>query len=214
MILDLHIHEKTHSSDSHMELDDIIEKAKDMGLDGICITDHDSMGLKDRVLQMRKEQDDFVVLIGAEILTFEGDILAFGLDEVPDKMMHAKDLLKLISDQGGVGISAHPYRKNNRGLEDHIKTMPGLSAIEGLNGSTPDFLNGKAIMDATMKDEPFTGGSDAHEIHRVGRYATKFYRTIRNESDLIEAIKNKEFDGVYYDSNCYRLYDEKVEVAI
>ncbi len=45
MIIDLQIHEKTHSSDSVAGLKEIMGRAEKIGLDAVCITDHDSMGL-------------------------------------------------------------------------------------------------------------------------------------------------------------------------
>ena len=47
MLVDMHIHEARFSPDSHIYLEDIVARAKSMGLDCIGITDHDSMGLKD-----------------------------------------------------------------------------------------------------------------------------------------------------------------------
>ena len=45
MLMDLHMHEKRNSADSFISLEEIVFRAREMGLDGICITDHDSMGL-------------------------------------------------------------------------------------------------------------------------------------------------------------------------
>ena len=47
MLVDMHLHESTYSSDSKMTLAEIVSDAKAKGLDGVCITDHDSMGLKE-----------------------------------------------------------------------------------------------------------------------------------------------------------------------
>ena len=44
MLVDLHLHESTYSSDSKMTLQEMVEDARAKGLDGICVTDHDSMG--------------------------------------------------------------------------------------------------------------------------------------------------------------------------
>ena len=44
MLIDLHMHEMTYSKDSFLKLSQIVEIAKEKGLDGISITDHDSMG--------------------------------------------------------------------------------------------------------------------------------------------------------------------------
>ncbi len=47
MFIDTHMHEMTYSKDSFLRLDEMVQIAKQKGLGAICITDHDSMGLKD-----------------------------------------------------------------------------------------------------------------------------------------------------------------------
>ena len=47
MFIDTHMHEMTYSKDSFLRLDEMVSIARQKGLGGICITDHDSMGLKD-----------------------------------------------------------------------------------------------------------------------------------------------------------------------
>ena len=46
MIIDLHVHEWLHSPCALMSLEDAVESAQYHGLDGICITDHDSMEIQ------------------------------------------------------------------------------------------------------------------------------------------------------------------------
>ena len=48
MFLDMHIHESTCSSDSRMTLAEIVKTETIRGLDGVCITDHDSMELREQ----------------------------------------------------------------------------------------------------------------------------------------------------------------------
>ena len=43
MLIDTHMHEMTYSKDSFLKLDEMVRIARAKGLDGICITDHDSM---------------------------------------------------------------------------------------------------------------------------------------------------------------------------
>lgn len=202
MFIDMHIHEKTYSSDSSMLLDDIVEQAKKLGLDGICITDHESNSLKETASQTAKDKN-FLIFVGAEILTYEGDVIIFGLDNIPQEKMHAKDLVALVNNQGGVAISAHPYRQNGRGMGDEIKKTPGLSAVEGLNGSTPPELNMKAYDSAREVGLPLVGSSDAHWISQLGKYATYFEDDIATEYDLIQAIKSGRIEPVYYSEGSY-----------
>ena len=48
MLIDLHLHVLPHSTDSFLSLEGAVLKAKERGLDAICVTDHDSMGLRER----------------------------------------------------------------------------------------------------------------------------------------------------------------------
>ena len=57
MIIDMHMHEMRYSGDSFLRLENMVEIAKRRGLDGICITDHDSMGLKNLRQSIRRKQD-------------------------------------------------------------------------------------------------------------------------------------------------------------
>ncbi len=197
MIIDLHIHEKTYSSDSHIALEDIIDKAMEMGLDGVCITDHESVQLREKAHVISREKN-FPVFVGAEVLTYEGDLLVYGLDHLPSYKMHAEELAFYVTSRGGAVISAHPYRKNNRGLEDHVKNIECLSGVEGLNGSTPLYLNLQAMEAAEESQKPVFGGSDAHVIQQVGKYATRFNKNIACEKELAQAILEGNVTPVYH----------------
>ena len=47
MFIDTHMHEMTYSPDSFLKLEEMVRIGKEKGLGALCITDHDSMGLKD-----------------------------------------------------------------------------------------------------------------------------------------------------------------------
>ncbi len=188
MIIDTHIHEKTYSSDSFISLEEIVAQAQAIGLDGVCITDHESNGLKDAA-QAYSEKTGFLIIVGAEILTYEGDITVFGLDTLPTGMIHAQQLIDMTLQAGGVAMSAHPFRQNNRGMGHFMRKVRGLSGIEAFNGSTPMHHNLHAYSLAADLGIPAFGASDAHVIEKIGKYATIFPGTIRDTQDFIAAVK-------------------------
>ena len=188
MIMDLHIHEQSNSLDSKIDLDQIIQEAKDKGLDGICITDHDTLGLRKKQNELMKKYD-FLIIIGVEIYTLDGDLLCFGIDEMPKKRMSAQDTVEFVHKRGGICIAAHPYRKNNRGLKDALYTLKGLDAIEVMNGRTDFVNNQKALEVAKALKITMTGGSDTHQSGEVGTYVTRFDQTIRSERDFLDALR-------------------------
>ena len=92
MLIDMHIHESTCSADSQMTLEEIVATAKERGLDAICITDHDSMGLKERAEAYSREVG-FPIFVGVEYYSLWGDITAFGIDGFPQERIPAQDFI-------------------------------------------------------------------------------------------------------------------------
>lgn len=195
MLLDLHIHQNRHSADSRLDILDAIKDAKALNLDGICITDHDSLGLKPFAKELSKSEG-LLVIVGVEIYTLDGDILCYGVNDLPKKRLSAQETIDYVHAQGGVCIAAHPYRKNNRGLGEKIFTLEGLDAIEVYNGRTLDRNNAMAYETAQLLKIPSVGGSDAHSIGEIGNYCTYFEDTIESEIDFINAIKSSVYKPV------------------
>lgn len=211
MIFDTHIHENKYSFDSFIDFEKSIVKAKEMGLDGICITNHDNNTLREEIGDFTVI-DGLTVIVGAEILTHQGDILVFGLDDIPEEMLDAEELLKLVKLNNGAAIAAHPYRNNNRGLENNLyKVANLLDGIESFNGSTSSHHNLFSYAVATELGIPSFGASDAHETDRIGKYATKFHENIRSYRDFIEAIKSKSLHPVMYKNGRYLDFDYSYE---
>ena len=211
MIIDTHIHENKYSSDSFIDLKKAIDMAKLIGLDGICITNHDNNDLRNDLGDSVKI-NGVLVIVGAEILTHQGDILVFGLKDIPKEKMHAEELLRLVKKHGGVAIAAHPFRNNNRGLEGHLHEVADiLDGVESFNGSTYSYHNLYAYATATQLGLPSLGASDAHVMDRIGKYATKFYDTIRDSKDFVEAIKSRNFHPVMRRDGTFTDFDYSYE---
>lgn len=204
MLIDLHVHESTYSLDSEIDLYEIIKEAKIKGLDAVCITDHESNSIKDKAKSISKELN-YPVFVGMEYLTNQGDIVAIGLNEVPKDKLDAQEFIDLVHANGGVCISAHPYRNNNRGLEDNLKIVKGLDAIEGYNGSTDNESNQRAVDIAKELGIQYIGSSDSHYLGRVGKYATVLPFKVSTEDELVKAIKTNQCRAVKYENEKYIL---------
>ncbi|SHK75759.1 PHP-associated domain-containing protein [Hespellia stercorisuis] len=189
MVIDFHVHERTFSDDSHMNLKEIVNEAKMIGLDGVCITDHDAFGLVDYAAKISR-QENFPIFVGVEYLTPEGDITAFGINRMPDRShMPAQDFIDYVRAQGGVCISAHPFRSNSRGLGEELDVLQGLTGIEVLNGSTSMAANKKAMEYCERLNLQPIGASDAHNLIALGRYATEISEEVHTVEELVNALK-------------------------
>ncbi len=195
MIIDFHMHERTFSSDSQMNLKEMIFEAKRKGLDGICITDHDEYGLAEYAAKLSKIEN-FPIFVGVEHLSLEGDIVAFGINDLPKGHLPAQEFIDWVNNRGGVCIAAHPFRSNSRGLEENLLTVKGLTGIEVLNGSTSNEANRKAMEYCMKLGLQPIGASDCHNLISLGRYATNVPMECKTVEDLVKALKTVKCEPV------------------
>jgi predicted metal-dependent phosphoesterase TrpH len=191
MILDTHLHTAEYSQDSFLPIADAVSRAREMGIGGLCVTDHDSMGSR-AVIERWKRELDFPLFLGCEVLTTDGDVVCFGLDEPPvPASVSAAELIRRLRALGGCAVAAHPFRNNNRGMGSLISSLDGLDGVECFNGSTDPAANLHALELAQTAGRALLGASDAHHRSRVGLFVTEFEGTLRDESDLISAVREK-----------------------
>ena len=77
MFFDIHVHTQEYSMDSQLPLRSILSSAKELGLSGICITDHDVQVLHSQAEALSKESG-LIVIVGLEYSCQEGHLLIFG----------------------------------------------------------------------------------------------------------------------------------------
>ena len=186
MLVDMHIHESTCSSDSKMTLKEIVATAKERGLDAVCITDHDSMGLKE-FAEAYSEEIGFPIFVGVEYFSLWGDITAFGIDSFPDTRIPAQEFVDQVNAAGGFCVACHPFRNNNRGFEEHLWDIEGLHGVEVLNGSTDMEANRKALEICRARGMQTVGASDAHWTSQLGKYATMVPGNPKNLKEFVQA---------------------------
>ncbi len=195
MLIDMHIHTQF-SPCSIINIPQLITKAKEKRLDGICITDHDTMASKSIVQKL--EISGICIIIGIEYTTSKGDFLIFGpTDYIPSRMA-LEDLLSWTKREGGVVIPAHPFRKS-RPVD--ISILPKFSIIEVLNGrNLPSENEGcKDWIRRNGKDIKEIGGSDAHTLNEIGNVVTVFEKNIYCLDDLIREL----WEGKYSPMQVY-----------
>ncbi|TQD27257.1 PHP domain-containing protein [Methanolobus vulcani] len=200
---DLHVH-SIYSYDSLSTLKNILKKAKSLGLDGLAITDHDTIKGSLKMSDLNKQLGNPLnVIIGSEIKTNLGDVIGLFLsDEIVSR--NFEDVLDEIHNQNGFAILPHPYKTFEYIPQNVLKQ---IDAIEIFNARIPEILNNKSN-DLVMKTHMlYTGGSDAHMIRHVGKGLTAYSQDIGPLSvDNIKiALKNPCIYGEVY-SRKYRYY--------
>lgn len=207
MLVDMHLHECAHSLDSFINLKQIVDIAKFKGLDAVCITDHDSMGLKDYAAEYSKEVG-FPIFVGIEFFSLWGDITAWGIDSYPDHRIGAQEFIDHVNKSGGFCVSCHPFRNNNRGLEDHLRDVKGLHGVEVLNGSTSLEANRTALRYCRELGLQAIGASDAHVEKQIGKYVTWLPEMVYNTSDFIAQLHHCKTRPAIWNGSSYDVVDE------
>jgi predicted metal-dependent phosphoesterase TrpH len=184
---DLHMH-TWYSSDSRNNPREILRNAKKAGLDGIAITDHGTIEGA-LVTKALNDDKDFEVIIGEEVSTEKGDVIALHIKE-PVK---GRDLLKVIEkihEQDGLVVIPHPFRPTQRFGYPLDRLKGKIDAIETVNSRTPDFSNEEAAKAAKRLSVASVGSSDAHILLDIGNAYTIF------EGDLRDAIRERKTSSV------------------
>jgi predicted metal-dependent phosphoesterase TrpH len=144
----------------------MIEAAVRRGLEGLIITDHDSVkgGLVGK--EIAREYRDFTVIPGAEITSRAGHILAIGIEKNLPKGMCVEETVETIHDLGGIAVASHPFSSRVRpSVGDYCLVTDG---IEVFNATNRGLANSRALSLAQMHGRPRTAGSDAHWARTVG----------------------------------------------
>jgi predicted metal-dependent phosphoesterase TrpH len=188
--LDLHLHSK-YSEDGNGSPKEIIKILKKRGLQGMSITDHNT--LEGNLKALKVAPKDFIVIPGVEISTLDGHIIALNINETVEKNLSIEETVDRIIDLGGVTIVPHLFR-NMSGIkkENLLKIKDKLSVIEVFNSCSTPQTNLKTAKIAKEMKLGGTGGSDSHEPEYTGLGYTRFNTDDLDKDTIIsEIIKGK-----------------------
>lgn len=196
--IDLHTHTRQGSSCSYMQPEQLVHRARELGLDAVCITEH-SASWDDASLRALSPEGQPLILGGMEVATEFGDVLVFSANGFPHPdggVARIADLREAVLRAGGVMIAAHPFRKlffpgNEPTLEQALKqrVFGYVDAVEVFNGMGIRREQEFALEALRRIGLPGTGGSDSHAPHTLGRCYTVFQRPVADSGDLVEQLR-------------------------
>jgi len=174
--LDMQVH-SWHSFDSLSSPEAIAETAREKGLDGFSITDHNVFRVD--YAPLMQKYPDLVMIPGMEIGTELGDILLYFIkDEI--RTRKAEEAIDLAHEQGGIAILAHPYHRKHYDYPEAV-----LKKLDGIETRNSHNVENSKIADELGRKcgKCITGGSDAHFLFEIG-----------NGFTLVDLDKSNAFD--------------------
>jgi predicted metal-dependent phosphoesterase TrpH len=180
----MHIHSLY--SDGTATVADILEHVEHhTDLDVVAITDHERIDGALRAAELHAAGDyAFDLVLGEEITTRRGHVLALFITERVPALRPLEETLRVIHDQGGIAIAAHPLApiplsvgtRSLRRVRDDERTGVEFDAIELFNPSYAGRTRRAARMALNTNELGLAGvgNSDAHVLEGIGTGASVF----------------------------------------
>ena len=188
---DFHVHGIA-SKDSISRGEDLIAQAKRLGLGKLILTDHNTIS---GAVELQRSYPDFVI-VGEEILTTAGEILAIFVKEEIPRGLEPVEALKRLRDQNAFISLSHPYAHMRHGWteEEMERMLPYLDAIEVANARNLPEMNRAAIQFAENHGLCGTAGSDAHGVKELGAMGLSL-PDFHNADELRKSIRSAKVFG-------------------
>ncbi|WP_281195634.1 PHP domain-containing protein [Halorubrum sp. F4] len=187
--VELHSHSAL-SHDGRDPVDLLLEQAAAVGLDALAVTDHDEIDASIEAAEKASEYG-LVGIVGMEVTSAAGHVLAFGIDELVPSGLPFDETLDRIHEAGGIAVVPHPFQKTRHGVAAHIsdEQLASADAIEVYNSRLfTGRANRQAETFAVRRDLPMTAGSDAHISEMVGQAVTEVGADERSADAILEAV--------------------------
>jgi len=167
--IDLHVH-TNHSQCACIRPEEIEQTALKRGLDGVAITDHNTIDGAREVLLYAKT---IKVIIAEEIKTTRGEIIGYFLQERIPPLLSPIETIHEIRRQGGVVSIPHPFDRlrSSRIQRDALEEIiDKVDMIEVFNARDIIIDKNEHIIEKAVSNNAVKAvGSDAHLKNEVGR---------------------------------------------
>jgi len=191
--VDLHCHTNA-SFDSLSSPHKVVEAAATRGLTHLAVTDHDRI---EGALRARDAAPDgLTVIVGEEVRTADGDLIALFLEEAVEPHRPARETIEAVRAQGGLVGIPHPFDKFRGSMlkDPRLEAMAQLvDWVEAHNARVVGGTgNERAQQFARDMGLPGIAVSDAHSVLEVGVAYTALDTDPSTPEGLLAALTTVE----------------------
>jgi predicted metal-dependent phosphoesterase TrpH len=166
--VEFHCHTRF-SKDSLTHPRALVQTCRRKRIDRVVVTDHNTIA----GARAAQALDPELVIVGEEIMTTRGEILAAFVSEEVPMGLSPKETLRRLKDQGAFISVSHPFDRWRSGgwqKADLLEILPDVDAIEVYNSRCMNLgFNREARGFAEEHNIAGTVGSDAHAAFELGR---------------------------------------------
>lgn len=190
---DLHTH-TLYSRDCLVSLEQFLVACRRRGLDRVAVTDHNTIAGALRL----KEMDPERIIVGQEIRTTTGELIAYFLTEPVPPDLPPQEAIAAVRAQGGVVGISHPLdraRREAMGRDGIEALLEEVDFLEGFNARClfpADNVAAQAL--ARAHTLPVTAGSDAHSLWELGRAVTRM-PPFDSPASFLDALRSAHIAG-------------------
>jgi hypothetical protein len=197
--LDLHCHTRA-SFDCLSSPASVVRAAASRGLTHLAITDHETIAGALEARDVAREQaPELTVLVGEEVRTREGDLIAMFIERAVPRGMSATETITAIREQGGLVGVPHPFDRYRGSLLRALEGSPLESPVDWIEIHNARVMvgDGNAQAAAYAADHGLSGVavSDAHSVLEVGVAYTALDGDPSTADGLLAALPTAELIG-------------------
>ncbi len=191
--VEFHCH-TCYSPDSLVRPEDLVRRARALGLDRVIVTDHNTIAGAREAQALAPD----LVIVGEEVLTTAGEFIAFFVTEEVPPGLPPEEALARLRAQGAVVAISHPFdawRGSAMGREGTLRWIDHVDALEVFNARTRRAeWDAEAERLAVARGLGRFGGSDAHSLWELGRVVTRI-PPFHDADSLREALRHAQVEG-------------------
>ena len=197
--LDLHCHTRA-SFDCLSSPASVVRAAASRGLTHLAITDHETVAgaLEARDIA-REHAPELTVLVGEEVRTREGDLIAMFIERAVPRGMSAAETIAAIREQGGLVGVPHPFDRYRGSLLRALEGSPFEAPVDWIEIHNARVMvgdgNAQAAAYAADRGLPGVAVSDAHSVLEVGVAYTALDGDPSTADGLLAALPTAELIG-------------------
>ncbi len=191
MIVEMHSHTSEHSSCSHVAAAELVQRACEVGIQTIVLTDHHYLWSEEELADLRKRTglpDGFQMLAGQEVdAGGVGHVLIYGARTTISKPGIPLRQIREENPDAAI-IWAHPYRDKRIPSPERLLD-PLLDGIEIFSSNYTVNEAARALQAWHTYKFTATAGTDTHGLSYVGSYPTLFDHPFDSIQAMAQEIK-------------------------